>query len=228
MKSKTYRSMRSRIGWITVAIVILVVLSGCGKEATSTDATATILPNDQVPSHAPMNPVMNSKELELSMMFRSFIQMDNQGETLLTKEQAESMLPIVSKITEDGELSADNKLKLLAILTPEQKKFVNALDAQFKQFSDNFNKEGAEGIAPSGNPVGSGDGKRPEMTDEKRKEFEKNMTDEEKKKFQDNIDSGKGNQGPGGQGNSGFGGFGNSGENIEQQLLDLLDSKINN
>jgi hypothetical protein len=167
------------------------------------------------------------------MLFRGFIQMDNQGELLITKEQAVSMLPIVSKSTEDGEVTADNKTKLLAILTPEQKKFVDEMDAKFKQFSDNLNKPGAEGAAPTGNGARNGGGKRPAMTDDQRKELEKNMTDDEKKKFEDNIaNRGKGAQGQGGgqggQGGLRNGSFGNFGENIEQQLLDLLDSKINN
>jgi hypothetical protein len=92
----------------------------------------------------------------------------------------------------------------MALLTPEQKKFIEDMSAKIKQFSGNRN-----------NPNAAGGGKRPALTDEQRAEFQKNqsnLTDEERKKLQD----------------SRGGGFGGNGQNVEQQLLDLLDSKINN
>jgi hypothetical protein len=223
MKSKMYVG---KMGFIAMVIVILVVMSGCGKQAASSEAASTVQPNDQVQgavnSDAPKNQVMSQKELELSMLFRGLLQMDNKGELLITKEQAESMLPIISKSTEDGEISADNQQKLMTLLTPEQKTFIDDMTARFKQFSGNGNK-----------PNGAGGGTRPALTDEQRAEFQKNqsnLTDEERKKLQANKNN-RGNgqdtasDGQGGQGNGGFGGFG---QNVEQQLLDLLDSKINN
>jgi hypothetical protein len=169
-----------------------------------------VQPTDQaqgaVSSNAPKNPVMSQKELELSLLFRGLLQMDKKGELLITKEQAASMLPIVSKSTEAGEITADNQQKLLELLTPDQKKFIDDMNARFKQFANNRNNpNGAGGKTPSGSP-------RPALTDEQRAQFQKNRD--------------KGSQGQGqDQGNGGFGGFG---QNVEQQLLDLLDNKINN
>jgi hypothetical protein len=226
MKSKWYDG---KMGFIAMVIVILVVMTGCGKQAASSESTTTVQPSDQeqgaVNSDAPKNQVMSQKELELSMLFRGLLQMDNKGELIITKVQAESMLPIVSKSTEDGEITADNQQKLMALLTPEQKTFIDEMTARIKQFSGNRN-----------NPNGAGGGARPALTDDQRAEFEKNqseLTDEERKKLQENRNNrgngqasdGQGGQGNGGQGNGGFGGLG---QNVEQQLLDLLDSKINN
>jgi hypothetical protein len=238
MKSKMYAG---KMGFIAMVIVILAVMSGCGKQAASSEIATTVLPNDQeqgaVNSDAPKNQVMSQKELELSMLFRGLLQMDHKGELIITKEQAESMLPIVSKSTEAGEITADNQTKLMALLTPEQKTFIDEMSARFKQFSANRNNpNGADGN-PQGNGTGSkGGGKRPVLTDEQRAEFEKNqpkLTDEERKKLQENRSNrggngqGSGSDGQGGQG-QGSGGFGGFGQNVEQQLLDLLDSKINN
>jgi hypothetical protein len=223
MKSKTYAG---KIGFIALVIVFLVVLTGCGKQAASSKSTATVLPKDQeqgaVNSDDPKNQVMSQKELELSMLFRGLLQMDNKGELIISKEQAESMLPIVSKSTEDGEITAENQQKLMALLTPEQKTFIDDMTARIKQFSGNRN-----------NSNGAGGGARPALTDEQRAEFQKNqseLTDEERKKLQDSRNNrgngqGSASDGQGGQGNGGFGGLG---QNVEQQLLDLLDNKINN
>ncbi|CAK4814191.1 unnamed protein product [Aphanomyces euteiches] len=222
-------------------VIIVVVMSGCGKQAASSGPAASVQPNDPsetaVNSNAPKDPVMSQKELELSMLFRGLLQMDNKGELLITKDQAVSMQPIVSKSTEDGEITADNQKKLMALLTPEQKKFIDDLNARFKQFSGGNRN----------NPNAAGGGKRPALTDEQRAEFQKNqsnLTDEERKKLQETRGNrgrgqGAGTEGQGdqpqgegqggGQGNGGFGGgFGNFGDNVEQQLMDLLDTKINN
>jgi hypothetical protein len=223
MKSKLYYE---KMRLIAMVIVLLVVLTGCGKQVASTESAAAVLPSDQeqgaVNSDVQINQVMSQKELELRMLFRGLLQMDNKGELIITKEQAQSMLPIVSKSTEDGEITADNQQKLMGILTPEQKTFMDELTARIKQFSGNRN-----------NPNGAGGGTRPVLTDEQRAEFQKNqsnLTDEERKKLQENRNNRGNGQAPasdgqGGQGNGGFGGFG---QNVEQQLLDLLDSKINN
>jgi ABC-type oligopeptide transport system substrate-binding subunit len=200
-----------KMGFIAMIIVILAVMAGCGKQAASTESTNTALPSGQeqgaVSTDAPKNQVMSQKELELSMLFRGLLQMDNKGELIITKEQAESMLPIMSKSTEDGEITADNKQKLMALLTPEQKTFIDDLTARFKQFSGNRS-----------NPNGAGGGARPALTDEQRAEFAKNR----------GKGQGPASDGQGGQGGQGIGGFGGLGQNVEQQLLDLLDSKINN
>jgi hypothetical protein len=215
------KSYTGKMGFIAIVICLMIVMTACGKQAASTEVATTELPNDPaqgaVNSDAPKNQVMSQKELELSMLFRGLVQMDNRGELLITKEQAESMLPIVNKSTEDGEITADNQQKLLALLTPEQKKFIDDLTAKFKQFSENRNNSNSTGTG--GTPTGdgtrnNGGGKRPALTDEQRAEFAKNqpkLTDEERKKFQDK------------------GGFGGGfGQNVEQQLIDLLDTKINN
>jgi ABC-type oligopeptide transport system substrate-binding subunit len=190
-----------------MVLALQAVMAGCGKQAVSSDAASTVMPTDQakgaVSSNAPKNPVMSQKELELSMLFRGLLQMDNKGELLITKEQAVSMLPIVSTSTEAGEITADNQQKLMALLTPDQKKFIDDMNARFKQFANNRNNPNGNGKTPSGSP-------RPALTDEQRAQFQKNRD--------------KAGQGQG-QGNGGFGGFG---QNVEQQLLDLLDKKINN
>jgi hypothetical protein len=206
MKSKSYAG---KMGLLLLAIAILVVMSGCGKQAASTEA-ATDQPSDQVQgavnSAAPKNPVMSQKELELSMLFRGLLQMDNKGELIISKEQAVSMLPIITKSTEDGEITTDNQQKLIALLSPEQKKYIDEMNARLKQFSGNRN-----------NANGAGGGNRPALTDEQLAEFQKNRKNPDK-----GQSTGTDSQG---QGNGGFGGFG---QNVEQQLLDLLDSKINN
>ncbi|MEX2461320.1 MAG: hypothetical protein WD469_08500 [Paenibacillaceae bacterium] len=181
MKSKLNAS---KMGFIAMVIGLMVVMAACGKQAASTDTVSTSLPNDQaqgaVNSAKPKNQVMSQKELELSMLFRGLLQMDNQGELLITKQQAESMLPIVNKSTEDGEMTAENQVKLMALLTAEQKKFIDDMTARFKQFSANRNN--SNGTGAEGTPPADGIG-------------------------------------------SNGGGFG---QNVEQQLIDLLDSKINN
>ncbi|QGQ96733.1 hypothetical protein EHS13_18530 [Paenibacillus psychroresistens] len=256
MKSKMYAG---KLGFIAMLVVTLAVMSGCGKQAASSEPASSVQANSQeaaVNSDAPKDQVMSPKELELSMLFRGLLQMDNKGELLISKEQAVSMQPIVTKSTEDGEITADNQKQLMALLTPEQKKFIDDLNARFKQFAGNRN-----------NPDAAGGGKRPALTDEQRAEFQKNqanLTDEERKKLQeargnrgkgqgtgtkdqgagtdaqgdqvqgDQVqgDQVQGDQGQGqgdGQGNGGFGGgFGGFGDNVEQQLMDLLDTKINN
>lgn len=224
MKSK---SNVGRIGFMAMAIGLMIVLAACGKQAASTDSASSASPTEQAQGAAnlaaPQNPVMSQKELELSMLFRGFLQMDNKGELLITKDQAGIMLPIVKKSTEDGEITADNQQKLMALLTPEQKKFIDDMTAKFKQFSGNR----TEGKG-TGGKAGS---KRPALTDEQRAEFQKNqpkLTDEERKKLQANRSNQGQGTGTGAQGGQGSGGFGNFGANVEQQLLDLLDSKINN
>jgi hypothetical protein len=232
MKSNKYKG---KLGFMVMLLVILAVISGCGKQAASSESAASVQPNDQseaaVNSDTAKQPVMSPKELELSMLFRGLLQKDKQGELLITKEQAVSMQPIVAKSTEDGEITADNQQKLLALLTPEQKKFIDDQNARFKQFSGNRN-----------NPNAAGGGKQPALTDEQRAEFQKNqskLTDEERKKLQETRGNRGNGQGAGangqgrdpeaqggGQGNGGFGG--GFGDNVEQQLIDLLDTKINN
>jgi hypothetical protein len=233
-----------KMGFIAMSILLLTLMYGCGKQAArpvsaSTDQPSSTQGQGTENSAAPKNPVMSQKELELSIMFRGLLQMDNKGELLITKEQAVSMLPIITKSTEDGEITAENQTQLMALLTPEQKTFIDDMSAKFKQFSGNRSNPNAAGGNAQGDATTGG--KRPALTDEQRAEFQKNqskLTDEQKKKLQES----RGNRGNGqnasstgdgqadqGQGNGGFGGYGGgSGQNVEQQLLDLLDSKINN
>lgn len=223
-----------KMGFIVIVVGLMIVLTACGKQAASTDSASSASPNEQAQgatnSAAPQNPVMSQKELELSMLFRGFLQMDNKGELEISKDQAGIMLPIVKKSTDDGEITADNQQKLMALLTPEQKKFIDDMTARFKQFTGNRSN-------PDGTGISGNSGKRPALTAEQRAAFQKNqpkLTDEERKKLQANRANGgqagdQGNQaGQGNQGGQGNGGFGNFGANVEQQLLDLLDSKINN
>jgi hypothetical protein len=208
----------SKMAAISLAIVLMFVLAACGKQAANTvnnSSAETPQVTGTVNSAAPKSELISQKERALAIFFRGILQMDNKGELMITKDQATALLPLVNKSTKDGEIKTENQQKMMDIFTKEQKAFLDDLTARFKQFTTNRND-----LAGSN---------RPALTDEQKAQFQKDrpqLTDAQRKKFQENRAQGKQGQNNSVQGNGWING--GDGENVEQQLIDLLDSKMNN
>jgi hypothetical protein len=107
--------------------VLFIVLSGCGVRS---NANASL-----------KNEILSPKEKDLVMLFKSLLQMDYQPALLISKNQAVEMLPLVNQSAEDGGVIPETEKKILALLTLEQRNYLNDQASRTKQFTDEINVE---------------------------------------------------------------------------------------
>jgi hypothetical protein len=214
-----------------------VLLSGCGSnQAAQGNANQPNTKTDEAPAANTMtdqskqpsgNPgtAMNPNQRTMMMTFQSLMMMDKTASLSITKEQAAKMLPLVQDGITKNELSADAQTNLLAVLTAEQKKFVDDNAANRQQRANGQGGQRAQGDQGSQQPQGGAGGQPPQVG--------QGQDGQAKQPPQGNTGAkgGVGAQGSaGGQtapnpqdGQNGQGA--NRGPNIGQQFVELLQSK---
>lgn len=119
--------------WIGALALFAVLLSGCGTKApvqntasgAGTEAAAGQQQTQTAPGVDNKKPAMNEKEMQMAMTFQNLIRMDKTEGLALTKEQAQTMLPIVQESVTNKELTEASQTKLTAALNADQKKFID-------------------------------------------------------------------------------------------------------
>ncbi|WP_239634518.1 hypothetical protein [Paenibacillus sp. H1-7] len=112
------RGLPIACGTITIASSLL--LGGC-------NTLKTVPPQPVPPAAAPApaeDEIQRETERDMVILFQGLIQLDKQQALVITKTQAEAMLPVVKRNSSKGELTAGDQQRIIAMLTTEQKKFV--------------------------------------------------------------------------------------------------------
>ncbi|NEW07923.1 hypothetical protein GK047_18140 [Paenibacillus sp. SYP-B3998] len=119
-----------------VCILIPILLSGCGNAPSAQNAAAAAVSTDQPAKQSQAQgtdqkqagqgrPMMNQQQRQMFGTFQTLLMLDKAEGLAITKEEAQTMLPIAQDIVAKGELTEDSKAKLLEKLTDAQKKFVD-------------------------------------------------------------------------------------------------------
>jgi Spy/CpxP family protein refolding chaperone len=191
-------------------LLALMLLSGCAAKTTSSNGSALspkATETAKQPNQADGQPpdVQNRKERQLVMLFQGLLQIDRKEGLSLTAKQAKDMLPIVQKSKDEGEVTGEAQQQVLALLTSEQKAFYEDLSTKFKSSMN--------GAAPKN---------REDLTPEQRDK----MIEDFKAKRNNKPDSDTaGNNAPRNEDDPRAFGKG-MGKSVEQQLIDLLQSRI--
>jgi hypothetical protein len=186
---------------IGICAILSFLLTACGTAQTDTSGNASQADASQ--TNAPRGS-MNPNAMLMMTTFRGLIQMDKTDGLAITKEQAAPMVTIVQDVISKGELTADVQTQLEANLTADQKKFLEDNASKMPQ-----RPAGGKGTGNGQNPQGGGGGQNPQGSPRPK----------------GNGNGGTGTGGPG-AGGPGGGGPGGGFANIGQQLLDLLQAKL--
>ncbi|MBO9610311.1 MAG: hypothetical protein J7639_30405 [Paenibacillaceae bacterium] len=116
---------RSVIGLLLVLLVcgVFAMFVACGSKLAITDRQAAAAE----PTDAAAVAVQSVKERELVLLFGALVQMDRQANLRINPSQAIGMLPLVKKAVADGELGAAEAANLQHLLTQEQLRYYNDL-----------------------------------------------------------------------------------------------------
>ncbi|SEB60309.1 hypothetical protein [Paenibacillus sp. GP183] len=190
-------------GWFRVSISGMMILSLLTGYASSTEIKPAV--QQAVNSPEPVSTdgsqpvVQNRKEREMVLLFQALLQMDRKEGLSISNEQAAALLPLIRNSRDQGNLTADQQKQALEFLNVDQQAFYNDLAIKMK---DSMNR-------------GAG------------KNFD-HLTQEERDKLIEQFKNRRNHPPPAassrgeGEGPSGQG-FGKS---MEQQLVDLLESKV--
>ncbi|MFD0699008.1 hypothetical protein ACFQZT_33585 [Paenibacillus sp. GCM10027628] len=189
--------------WILVLAVCMMamLLSGCSHDLTTSPPSGDSSPHLEESAES-SGDVQNSKERQLVMLFSGLLRMDRQAGLSLTKKQAEAILPFVRKSKDEGSLNEPEPKQVMDVLSADQRKF---LMDQSKQIKDR-NKQ--RNIHPE------------DMTSEEREKkieaFKERRSTDHPEAAASNVPADGGS--PVSDGKA-------LGKSIEQQLIELLESK---
>jgi hypothetical protein len=189
-------------------LMLLLLLSGCAtKLIASNEADATVQPSDKVQSQAEIeqSDVQSDKERQLVLLFQALLQMDRKEGLSLSKEQAGNLLPIIQKSRDQGEITAAEQKQALDLLSADQNAFYNDLASKMKDRMNRGNRKNLDNLTP---------------------EEREKLIEQFKSRNKDNPHADPGNKNNPGGGDLPPAGKG-LGRSMEQQLIDLLEAKIN-
>ncbi|OXM87944.1 hypothetical protein [Paenibacillus rigui] len=103
--------------WLRIFLGMTVALSGCNV----TKATE----QPPVPLTVKQEEIQSAQERDMVILFQSLVQMDKKDGLMLSRRQAEDMLPLVRRNSTDGELSQADQQLIVSLLSKKQKAYVD-------------------------------------------------------------------------------------------------------
>lgn len=194
---------------ITGAALLLAIsgLSACN----SIEGRQMEAPPKSTPSAPPApsdDELLSRNERQLVLLFKALLQMEKKEELKLTRSQAESLLPLIRKNSTEGELTAtDMNLILVKLSGPQIQYFAEFQKIKPKRVPDGLDGKGMAGLTK-------------EEREKRIEEFESQRRHEPDKDPQ-NTDFPPFEPARGGPIPPGVG------MNVEKQLIELLESKLN-
>jgi hypothetical protein len=189
-------------GWFRVSIsglMILSLLTGYASSNATKPAVLQAVNSQESAAIARSQPVVqNHKERQLVLLFQALLQMDRKEGLSISNEQAAALLPLIRNSRDQGNLTTDQQKQALELLNTEQQAFYNDLAIKMR---DRMNGGASKNID--------------HLTQEERDKLIEQFKDR-RNHPPPNTGSRDEGEGPSGQG------FGKS---MEQQLIDLLESK---
>lgn len=216
-----------------VCAAISILASGCAAKPTeqssgvSAPAAAQTKQSTQQPaaSNAPQGSKETNREaFQMRATFQGLIAMDKADGLAITKEQAQSMLPIVQESVTSGTLAADAQTKLTEKLTAEQKKYLEQMPQRGPGGQRQPQAQG-DGSKPSSSaaPAPGQQGSKPDGADKQNPPAAAGS--EKKPSAASSDDNDKQNQPQQQQGDK-SGGKSADGKEVAQQLVQLLQAKL--
>ncbi|MCR8631945.1 hypothetical protein [Paenibacillus radicis (ex Xue et al. 2023)] len=196
--------MNAKRLWIAVC-VIAITMSGCAASATPVPSVAS--PANTAPTKERLDDIQNSREREMVLLFQSLLQMSKRDYLSINTKQAEKLLPLVKSNSNDGELGLWDHDKIMAILTDEQKHYVNDFLEETNIRKDHYRELKEQ--------PGISEEERYNMISEfisKRAQERDGQTPPPRHNPDEDTPAGVGR--------------GSGGKNIEQQLIDMLEAKL--
>jgi septal ring factor EnvC (AmiA/AmiB activator) len=189
-----------RLRWVGIGLIVW--LNGCAAPApVISPAPVAAVQRDEI---------QNSLERQMVILFQSLLQMDRRDNLKLSTQQAEAMLPLVERNTRVGELEQADKQLIINLLSAEQKDFTNEFQDRIRakeQALKEYKKKESSSVEERETMI---------------HEFEARRRDRDAERQTAPTESGSNEGNPG----SPPGGGSGSGKNVEQQLIDLLGSKL--
>jgi hypothetical protein len=189
-------------GWFQVSIsgmIILSLLTGCVSSNAINPAVQQAVSSQESNATETSQPVVqNRKERQLVLLFQALLQMDRKQGLSISKEQAAALLPLIRKSRDQGNLTTDQQKQALELLNVDQQAFYNDLAIKM---NDSMNGGASRNFH--------------------------HLTQEERDKLIEQFKANRNHPPPStdsrgeGEGSSGQG----LGKSMEQQLIDLLESK---
>ena len=185
-----------------------VLLSGCSPAAFNKNASeepAVVIETKEPEAQAvkPAGDLQSGQERQLVMIFIGLIRMDRQSGLAITGTQAEAMLPLIRKSKDEGSLNEAELGQVTKVLTDAQRSYLDDQSRQMKNRSQQSSGRSTGELSPA--------------------EVEKRI--EAFRKRRTELAEQSGSSGKGAGSNAGESGKG-MGKSVEQQLIELLESKL--
>ncbi|UJF36037.1 hypothetical protein [Paenibacillus hexagrammi] len=187
--------------WVILALgaaLVAGVLEGCANNPASKSE-----PSPSVQQHAGED-VQSEDERQMVMLFQGLIRMDRQADLAISKQQAEALLPYVQKGKDAGGISKGEREQVIELLHDSQQTYL-----------ENEAKQTAQRIRQHNSAV-SRDNLSPEERQQMIEQFEQH-----RKENQDDSSAAR----PQGSDRYAASSRSGMGKSVEQQLLELLQSK---
>jgi hypothetical protein len=189
---------RMKHGWFLAGITGMIILSLLSGYAGSNPIKPAIQQAVSSQESASQPVVQNRKERQLVLLFQALLQMDRKEGLSISKEQAAALLPLIRISRDQGNLTADQQKQALEFLNIDQQAFYNDLAIKM---NDSMNGGASRNFH--------------HLTQEERDKLIEQFKASRDQPPPNTGSSGEG-EGPSGQG---------LGKSMEQQLIDLLESK---
>lgn len=198
---------------ISLLCVILTtfLLVGCNRQSMGqTQSTAAVIA--PMPSSTEVSQelslaedVQNQRERQLVMLFLGLLVMDRQPSLSLTAEQSREILPLVLKSEEEGSIDETEQNSVISVLTKEQKAYLEEQAKQMKlrKAERMSNHRGELSTAERERFVNAFEGKRRKIEQKPEEGNVQQATSENQSSDPRSM-----------------------GKSVEQQLIDLLISKL--
>ncbi|OPH58984.1 hypothetical protein BC351_21860 [Paenibacillus ferrarius] len=155
-----------------ICVLVPVLLTGCasgsqpadGKAAAAASTAQPAQNQEQGTKNAANNganrPAMSTEQRQMFSTMQTLLMLDKADGLAITKDQAQVMLPVAEEAVTKGELTDDNKTKLLEKLTDAQKKFVEDAATRMNNRGNGNGGNGGPNGGTNGDKGNGGGGKR--------------------------------------------------------------------
>jgi hypothetical protein len=187
-------------------LTLMLLLSGCASAKVPETAAAQPMVSQEVQASGDdgQADVQNRKERQLVLLIQALLQMDRKEGLSISKEQAAGLLPLIRKSQDKGQLTAEEQKQTLNLLSAAQKTFYDDLAIKMKDRMNRGNRRNNEHVSP-------------EQRDKLIEQF-KSRQNHPPADPVNHTNRGDDTEPPSGK---------DFGKSMEQQLIDLLESRAN-
>jgi hypothetical protein len=125
-----------KYGWFRVGLTGMMILSLLTGYASSNAlypvVQQAVSTQESTTTESSQPVVQNRKERQLVLLFQALLQMDRKESLSISKEQAAALLPLIRSSRDQGDLTTDQQKQALELLNVDQQAFYNDLAIKMK------------------------------------------------------------------------------------------------